>query len=339
MTIFGLIILAFICILIPDIMGKLIWGSNGNYTKNTISGVLIMLSLYCFISISFAVLRTKLVFATIAWCICCLIIVVISLKRYGYKWILRTTHELSFDKYSVISYTLILIQLFFVTFLRHQDIDDSWYVGTAVTDWYTNTLDMYNPYTGSLTAPHISMDYFLARWPDLFATLAQLTGIHPTILMHTVFPPLLILFAFLVYYFIGYIFWPDNKSKQHIFVILISVFNMFGQFSNRSASSFLLLRIWQGKAVMIAILLPLIFALCIKYCEDSATSNWINLLLACAATCFVSSMGLILSGIVVGCNAIIYAIRKKSISRLFKLGLVLIPNVIIGIIYVIFTYR
>ena len=113
MTIFGLIILAFVCLLIPDIMGKLIWGSKGSYTKNTISGVLIMLSLYCFISIFFAVLRTKLVFATITWCICCGIIAALSLKKYGYKWLLNTKHELSFGKYSIISYTLILIQLFF----------------------------------------------------------------------------------------------------------------------------------------------------------------------------------------------------------------------------------
>lgn len=336
MVIIELIPILLGCLVLPPFIGRLFSKENTDRLRCTIYGILVMMSLYCGISIFFALFRTKLSYVTITWTIGCIGLAIASMIKYRFSWLSQTQYSFH-GFYTIANIFLFCIQAYAVTFLRHRDIDDAWYLGTAVTDWYTNSLDQFHPYTGAPTAPHFAMDYFLSRWPDIFASFAQLTGIHPTILMHTVFPPLLLVFAYAVYYYIGKTFFREDDQKTSIFLIIISVLNLFAQFSTRSSSAFLLLRIGQGKTIMVSILLPLLFALCIEYSRNKNINTCLFLMFANFATCFVSSMGLVLSGFVIGCNVIIYAIRSKSIKIPFFMGFSLIPNLLIGILYLIIT--
>lgn len=336
MLLFKLSLIIVISFIFPALIGIVFNSKDKSFLGNSIFGVLLMMSSYCIISIFFAFFRTKLSYATITWLVICILLIAFSLYKYGFRWI-SFPKDISLDIYSITNYTLFFVQFFVISVFRHSELDDAWYVATATTDWYTNTLDVYNPYTGSETVAHMGLDYFLSRWPDLFASLAQISGIHPTILMHTVFPPILFIFAYAVYYYIGRVYLGNSTKKINIFMILMGTLNLFQQFSTRSPSAFLFLRIWQGKAIMVAVLLPLIFALCVEYAHKKDLNTWFFLLLANLSTCFVSSMGVVLSGIAVGCNAIVYAIKEKRFSALFKMGFTLIPNLVIGILFILLS--
>ena len=89
----------------------------------------------------------------------------------------------------ILALALILLQMYVVVRYAHMDADDSFYVGTAVTDIHTDTIFSISPYTG-YAYTKIPSRYILSPFPVFLAVVSQLCGeLHPAIMAHTVFPP------------------------------------------------------------------------------------------------------------------------------------------------------
>ena len=155
---------------------------------------------------------------------------------------------------------LIAVQTVVCGTTMHMDQDDAFYIGTAVTSVNTDSIFQYDCYTGAEYAV-LPSRYILSPFPIFLAVLAQISGMHPTIIAHTVFPLLLIPLSYYVYWLIGRQMFQQSRDQAAVFLLLVSVVQMFSYYSVYTAGAFLLLRIWQGKAVLANILLPAVFYL------------------------------------------------------------------------------
>ena len=111
---------------------------------------------------------------------------------------------------------LVLLQIVAVIVLRHSDADDAWYVATASTDWYTNTVGQIDPYTGEPLPWYGQSDYLMAPWPVFISTLAKFSGIHPAIIFHTIIPAYVVAAYYVTMHCVSKFFFDDEKNVERL---------------------------------------------------------------------------------------------------------------------------
>lgn len=228
----------------------------------------------------------------------------------------------------------IFVQTIIVVYFAHFDADDAFYVGTASTAVHTDTLMSVNPYTGELYS-RLPSRYVLSPFPVLLAVMSTLCGgLHPAIMAHVVYPAVFIPMIYLVLHQLGKKWFPEDKEGQGRFLLLCAVLTWFFGFTVYTSGNFGMVRIWQGKAVLCAVLLPFLFYLCLSItAEKEKEYSWLLLGMANLSCCHVSSMGIMLSPVMIGVWGVIGAWKYKSVKRLGKSILVCIPSLVLGVIY------
>lgn len=233
-----------------------------------------------------------------------------------------------------IAVIIIGIQIYFVTRYAHMDADDSFYVGVASTAVYTDTIFSVNPYTGSIIHS-LPSRYVLSPFPVFLAVVSQLcAGLHPAIMAHMIFPAVFFLMAYLVVFLISKKWFGRDKSAQGIFLIIVATLNWFSAYSVYNTGNFQMVRIWQGKALLAAAFLPITFHLCQSIMlEKKSEYSWLLLGMANLGCCLLSSMGIILAPLVIGCFLPVSLVRFRDIKRVFAGVLCCVPSVCLGIVY------
>lgn len=228
---------------------------------------------------------------------------------------------------------LVVIQMLVVGILSHQDADDSFYVATASTSVYTDSIFVYNPYTGGRYREFPSR-YVLSPFPVYEAILSQLVGVDVPVFAYTVFPVFLILLAYLVYWLWADQLFGGDKKQCALFLIFTGAVLIFSNYSIYTSGTFLMLRIWQGKAVLAGILLPAVAYLCTRLmAKDEKGGGWPALFCMQLASCLVSSMGIILSALMVGIYAFVCGVCAWKWKHVGKALICCLPNLIFAVIY------
>lgn len=231
---------------------------------------------------------------------------------------------------------LILLQVAVVVIYAHLDADDALYVGAATTAVHSDTIFRVNSYTGNL---YINMPrrYILSPFPIFLAVVSQLSGgLHPSIMAHTVFPAVLLPTAYMVMHMLARRWFPEDKNAQGIFLFLTVVLSWFSAYSIYNAADFQMIRIWQGKAVLAAILLPLIFYLSLSILmEERPNYSWLLYGMANLSACLLSSMGIILAPVMMGVFLLLSLVKFRSLRRFLRGALCCMPSILLGIIYVL----
>lgn len=220
----------------------------------------------------------------------------------------------------VVALGLIVFQIVMVTGQAHSDADDAYYVGVANTAVTTDTVYTYDPYTGEpfFTTITNALPYKLSSYNILCAVLSFITGIHPAAFMHTVLPAALILVSYLVFYLIGKELFQSERSVW-IFLIFISLLNVFGNYSAYTAQTFLLFRIWHGKAIVANIVLPMMILLFLRIARGKDRFvDWLLLLLTTVAACAAAPSGMYASIVATAAFTVPLAIVKKKPAVLLK---------------------
>ena len=234
----------------------------------------------------------------------------------------------------ILALALILLQMYVVVRYAHMDADDSFYVGTAVTDIHTDTIFSISPYTG-YAYTKIPSRYILSPFPVFLAVVSQLCGeFHPAIMAHTVFPPVFLLTGYAVLWGYGKKWFQDNEKSRWIFMLLSAVVVWFSGYSVYSSGNFQMVRIWQGKALLTGVFLPFLFFLCMELLVDKKGEYpWISLFLTELACCLLSSMGIILAPVLTGIFLLISLHKQRDLRRLLYGVICCLPPVALGCIY------
>lgn len=263
------------------------------------------------------------------------------------------------------------------------------------------------PLTGGSTG--LDVRHAMAVFPMWIAFVAVRAGIHATIVSHVVMPLLLIPLTYLLYYEIGRaLFIRGVRSGREraetgaaarsggkdaldgtpgrggsvfrrenlpVFMIIMALFQIFGNVSIYTNETFFLTRTWQGKAVAGALVIPALFWVFLQIStgnepSDSETGIWrmpraskmppaetslrddkdvknrrtdagLWILLVCinmtAGVC--SSISVFLVCILIAVTAFCLAAAERDWKILFKAGAACIPNVVYMAVYVYMAYN
>lgn len=224
---------------------------------------------------------------------------------------------------------LVLIYILYMAVTHTSfDGDDSYYVVQSLIA--QNTGGMYNvePYTGGSTT--IDVRHAMAVFTMWVAYMGSMTGIHSTILCHSVLPCIIIPLVLITDYQIGKELLEDDKKKMlPTFVLFMEIILLFGYVSLYTSETFLMTRTWQGKALASNFLFPMGILLMLKLSKNiHDKAVWIMLVMYSGAAGLFSSLAVMLSILLVVVWGFFLMIREKKFLLYVKLGLTCIPGVV-----------
>ena len=260
-------------------------------------------------------------------------------------------------------FVLLGFQLYKAAAYASFDGDDAYYVVESLIAQQADVMYRILPYTGRPT--DLDVRHVLAVFPMWIAYVASKSGIHATIVSHLVMPLVLIPLSYLIYYEIGKaLFCGDvfqhstgdsdavfHKENLPIFMILMAVFQIFGNVSIYTNETFFLTRTWQGKSVAGSLVIPALFWMFLwiydgaakKHPEDSGQKRytdagiWILFVCVNMAAGICSSIAVFLVCILMALTALCLAVVRRDYKVIIKMGAVCIPNVIYMAIYVMIS--
>lgn len=154
----------------------------------------------------------------------------------------------------ILFFLLIVWQLYKAFTLASFDGDDAEYVAQSLVTQQSETMYLIKPYTGGTTS--LDIRHSLAVLPIWVAYIARATGIHATVLAHSILPFLLIPLTYTVYYEIGKHLLKRKKEYLPAFMIIMALMQIFGNVSIFTNETFFLTRTWQGKSVAANFVIP-----------------------------------------------------------------------------------
>jgi hypothetical protein len=231
---------------------------------------------------------------------------------------------------------LIFVQAYVYVGYEHVDDDDAFFVATATTAVENNNLYVNSAYSGGLYGK-LPTRYILSPFSIYYASLAELTKLHPTIYAHLYLPILMLLFVYSIYYVWGRALFRNSKSVG-VFLFFVCLMNLYGNYSEFTTQSFLLFRLWQGKAVLAAGILPFLLYLCYRVVKEGGNLGlWISMFMTVLSACLVSSMGIFLVPITIGTWALVDLIRTRKVLRVLQYATCCLPCVVLGLIYIVIS--
>ena len=330
----------------PELLGMLItkWTKNEHRIfLNYIYGILIEFAVCEVFAVPLIILRDPFTKLATYWLYTCFILIAISLLLNAFK--IKDIFKRFLESLKGTPLTIILVvvlvglQTFMLVRYCHIDDDDSRFVTYATIAIQQDEMYVNNYWTGTYDEIELSSRDVLSPFPMFTAIVAKYINIHPAIVAHTIFPAILIPLAYMVYWQLGLKLFNDDKNKNCIFMIILSVIYVFGDYSNRANFDFLLFRIWQGKAILANIILPMSWLIYYECAVDNKKINWIALYIVFIAGSLVSSMGIVLAPVSIAVLTIIYMIKYRRLGYGFKSLCAVLPCLIYGFLYMIISNR
>ncbi len=240
---------------------------------------------------------------------------------------------------------LVVFQLYMAYTRASFDGDDAYYGAQALAAQQLDTLYRVNPYTGR-GAP-LDVRHALALFPIWEAYVGTMCGIHATIFCHSIAPLILIPLTYILYYQAGLaLFW---KKRQLLpgFMVLIALWQMFGNISLYTTETFFLTRTWQGKSFAGNFVIPAVLwlFLCLfgpegKKKKGGSGKSGFWVLLGCLnlAGGASSSLAVLLSCLMTGGFGVLFALWEKKFSVLIKAGICCVPGGLYVLLYLALTH-
>lgn len=196
--------------------------------------------------------------------------------------------------YGLMFAAVLLAQLYFAYGyeVNEWSYDDYDYMVNSQDMISSDTLSYVSYVTGDM--PSNQEKRVVVSWPAYIAYLAQISGFEVTTVAHTIMPPLFLLIAYVAYFYLsGLIF--TKLDNRLIFMLLLAVGFAFGLHSHYSVAFRLLCTIWQGKAILSAIVLPfMITHLAFLYSQPADRGNLLPLFSMALGACSLTTMSMLL---------------------------------------------
>ncbi len=274
-----------------------------------------------------------------------------------FSWLRRAPYDTWEGRILLILFLLLIGFQLYMAFTRASfDGDDAYYVVQALTAQQTDTLYRIDPNRG-VSMP-LDARHALALFPIWEAFVGTMCGIHATVMAHSVAPLFLMPLTYLIYYEIGRELFCNKKRLLPMFMVLMALWQMFGNVSIYTTETFFLTRTWQGKSFAGNFIIPAVFwiFLCLfresdrgnqqklalgaeadaegksrKIQRENSGSLWILLTLLNLAAGASSSLAVLLSCALTMGLGMLLTIRSRRFRNLIYAGL----SCVLGGIYVI----
>lgn len=331
---------------IPVILGMAVTGILGEKYENSvvaalIAGTMLLFAMFELIAVPVIITERKFQYVFVIWVAVVLIssVIVLIKNRKRIRPMIAYTRKKIFSSGAVgiAAAAIVLFQACFLAWNLHYDDDDARYIPSIVSALEKGTLFVDNPVTGETMYWDISETAkdMISPWVIFWAVLCRLCMIHPAIVCHTVVPMLYIPIAYLVYVLMGKELFEDDMKKTSIFVILVSLLNIFSGYSVYNSGSFLLLRIWQGKALFAGMVLPFLFWIAIKFLKnDFSRKECVLALIGCMAASMTTGFGIFLAPCFLFICMVIHGFLYDRWDLYVRITAAMLPNIIYAVLYV-----
>lgn len=207
--------------------------------------------------------------------------------------------------------------------------DDAAYIAISLDAVERDKIGTINYYTGLPTG--VPLKILLTSWNYYISFLSKISGVHVAIIAHTFLPVILVPMAYIVYYLLAKELFENDKRKITVFLIAVNLLIIFGAYSWYTVTFRLDVCVWQGKAVMAAIMLPFLLYYVLK---TTVYQKWdfVCLLLIMIATCAMSLMGVGLSILMI-IGVIVVRFHKGDIKKLLPLFVAVILILSVAVFY------
>ena len=172
--------------------------------------------------------------------------------------------------------------------------------------------------------------------------MAKLSGIHATIVSHSIIPLFFIPLVYLAYVEIGRILFRSRQQIIPVFMIVVSLLLMFGNVSIYTPATFFLMRTWQGKSILTSIAFPAILLIFLWMIKETGTeektlmqraSFWGLLTLANMFSGMCSEMGVMFGAGLVALLTLVLLYTSKRMTVLLGAFCSVIPNLVYVVLY------
>ncbi|MDD6056945.1 MAG: DUF6077 domain-containing protein [Clostridiales bacterium] len=225
---------------------------------------------------------------------------------------------------------LIVAQAFVAAYFEHIDDDDSRFVVLQNLAVDYDSMYKQHPVTGDMVYWNMGelRKDMLSPWAMFLALISRLSGIAPAVLSHKYLPFFLILLCYAVYALLALYFWPKDREKVGMFLIFVGALNLFGYFSTHTTQAVFLLRIWQGKAFVGAMLIPAMSYLLLEVMRREKEKLWYALAAVCStAAALASGTGITLLPLLVAAFGGAEWIHTRRIKRAALIWVTALPSV------------
>ena len=197
------------------------------------------------------------------------------------------------------------------------NVDDNFYIAESVTFLNRNVMMNTLPASG-MEGSVFPATYLLVSWEAFLAVLSKLFLTEPAILCHSIIPVFLILLHYMVLYMIRREF---GKDRSFLFLLFGAFLNLVSGPSTYDSGAFLILRIWQGKAVLANLFLPLLLYVFIRIIKAKKLSlpNIFYLFAILLASQAASTVGTYLAPVLYAVYALAFLIIVRKWKEFFKL--------------------
>ena len=233
---------------------------------------------------------------------------------------------------------VVVFQLIQTLRFAFPDGDDAYYVGVATYGVHEPKMYSKIPYTGEYTG--FDTRHCLAPFSYFISFLARMSGMSAAAIAHSILPIFFILFAYGIHYLIAKELCKE-KREISLFMLIVSVLLLFGNYSVYSMETFLMTRVRQGKASLGGFVLLIGFYMILllsKKLEDKKRERLgLYFLLACngAVAALFTTMGNFIYPIMLVLGGVCVCFSKKHWKKLFPLTLCCIPNGVMAILYLL----
>ena len=242
-----------------------------------------------------------------------------------------------FSLFLGLAFLVILYQCSIYIFGQHLDEDDARWIAEANDALVKDKMLLFNPATGEYIGRFVGemvKDVF-SPWAFYIAWMSRLTGIQAVVIAHTVYPPVLLSLSYMCYWEIGVQLFK-GKMERGIFLLMVAVINMFFAGNLYTQSVFTLSRIWQGKAIVAAVMIPAVLATVLRVQSEDSIGNWIQLALVGISCCLFSGMGIAIGALMIAVYGLYALVRsiilnwRQGLKRIPLWLLSLLPSVVFG---------
>lgn len=330
------VMLALALLVIPFGIGNLLIRGKSHWLI-MMGGLFASLCIFEVLAILFHITLGSLRLLTVIWIVGCGLLALWGWKKYikENRILIRETEAWTRQQrlLAAVAVTLVAVQtLNTVLNTYYGNWDDETYCATAVTSWYTDTVDRYSPHTGSLQSAFYEQYYNIAAWPVYSSMLAVLTGVHPAILFRTILPLFEIPISYCIAYQLLRCFWSKERGKALLALVYFQIFTLLAAESMPQTSGewWLVVNCWTGKALTAAIVTPLILWLLIRLEQSSEEEQhqdiWRALLVVCWASCLVSASLFFVVPTELGLWGIFYLIRTRKCKEIPRFVICVLPT-------------
>mgnify|MGYP000000514855 FL=1 len=327
--------------LLGMLIAKLIKVRTDKMITIMLLGYMMQCSLFQVIVIPCVVLKLPMIVVIIVWLLTMigLSVPAICMQRGRWKYIVKNQWQ---EFHSNVSPVCILflaafaVQLILVVGFAHYDLDDAYYLGIASDAYQTGKMYQYSPYTGGENDLLSQVRYFMSGYEMYVAAIGTLMGVHPTIIFHSILPVVHLLLIYMAYLQIADVLFENQKKQKWIFMMFVAISYLFGYVSIYTSSTFVMVRLWQGKAMLAGFIIPLMIGMAMHFMKkEQLRRQWLPMLLTQITACFFTSMGALIAPILFAALAIVNGIRYHSIRMLFYSAICVLPCILTDLAYVL----